>query len=155
MEAEDICNRLGLEDVNKTQVSKHVFKNLFIKAARREDEKYLRTNMEGKTKVQDLVTENVSLKSYFKEKSLSSTREMFRIRTNMNKLKGNFKHDKRNADALCVACGKEEEINSHVMYCPSYADLKQGRDMSKNMDLVYFFRDIMKRREKLMKGSQV
>ena len=111
--------------------------------------------MEGKTKVQDLVSENCSLKSYFSEKSLSDTRDMFRIRTNMNKLKGNFKHDKRNADVRCVACGHKEEINSHVVECLEYADLKVGRDLSNNKDLVNFFKDIMARREKLLKGTKV
>ena len=71
----------------------------------------------------------------------------------MNKLKGNFKHDKRITDLCCVACGQEEEVNSHVVSCPRYADLKQGRDLSKNMDLVYFFRDVMARRDKLMQES--
>ena len=54
-EAEKICARLNIEDVNKTEVSKNIFKNIFVKAARKEDEKQLRASMEGKSKVQDLI----------------------------------------------------------------------------------------------------
>ena len=110
--------------------------------------------MEGKSKVQDLVSENCSLKSYFTEKSLSAARDLFRIRTNMNKLKGNFKHDKRNPDVRCVACGQAEEINSHVVDCAEYADLKVGKDLSINKDLALFFKDVMDRRDKIMKGNK-
>ena len=112
--------------------------------------------MEGKTKILDLVGDNCLLKQYFKEKSLSATREMFRIRTNMNELKGNFKHSKKNlkTGVLCVACGLEEEVNSHVLDCPMYVDLKQGKDFSENRDLVTFFREVMARREEVLKETE-
>ena len=128
---------------------------MYAKAAKRENEILLRKGMEGKTKTQDLVTEDCSLKSYFREKSLTTTREMFRIRTNMNKLRGNFKHDKANmrTGVKCVACGLEEEVNSHVMVCLAYQDLKQGRDFMNNLDLVKYFRDVMARREEILKGN--
>ena len=71
--------------------------------------------MEGKSKVQDLVSENCSLKSYFSEKSLSATRDIFRIRTNMNKLKGNFRHDKRNADVRCVASDLKQPVQQYLL----------------------------------------
>ena len=105
--------------------------------------------MEGKSKVKDLVTEHCNLKDYFQEKSLAATREIFRIRTNMNMLKGNFKNDPKykNDGVMCVACGMKEEVNTHVMVCSHYEDLRQGRDFSKNADLVQFFREVMSRRE--------
>ena len=111
--------------------------------------------MEGKPKIQDLVSESCRTKDYFQYKSLSKTRELFRIRTHMNELKANFKHDKRNivGGIACVACGLEEESNSHVMVCSKYDDLRDGRDMKSNNDLVGFFRDVMARREKLEKKN--
>ena len=50
-----------------------------------------------------------------------------------------------------MACGVEEESNSHVMVCSEYNDLRDGRDLKSNNDLVGFFRDVMARREKLEK----
>ena len=73
----------------------------------------------------------------------------------MNPLRGNFKHDKNSkaVGVLCVACGREEEVNSHVMTCSHYQDLRAGKDLSKNTELVQFFREVMTRREEILKGS--
>ena len=87
----------------------------------------------------------------------------------MNELKANFKHDKRNVvtgianfkhdkknvvtGIACVACGLEEESNSHVMQCAEFEDLREGRDLKNNSDLINFFRDVMTRREKIEKGN--
>ena len=154
-EARDVCERLGVENVNNTFFTKNEFKNLVTKACRRVNETSLRSAMEGKTKLQDLVTENCDLKDYFSEKSLSRAREMFRIRTHMNDLKGNFKHDVKNVAGgiACVACGAEDEVNSHVMTCHKYQDLRLGRDLDNNADLVNFFRDVMARRESIQNGN--
>ena len=59
----------------------------------------------------------------------------------MNPLKGNFKQMYRNSPGgvFCVACGEEEEVNSHVMICGDYADLRQGKDLKNNIDLVNYF----------------
>ena len=123
---------------------------------RKEDEKRLKDGMEEKTKIQDLVGDNCLLKEYFKEKSLVATREMFRIRTNMNELRGNFKHSKKNLSTgvLCVACGLVEEVNSHVMDCPMYGDLRQGKDFSENRDLVTYFWEVMTRGEEILKETE-
>ena len=112
--------------------------------------------MEGKTKTKNLVTESFSLKPYFAEKSLEKIREIFRIKTNMNELKGNFKHDikYKNVGVMCVACGAEEEVNSHVMVCADYQDLRQGLDFAINSDLVRFFKGVMSRREGILKNAQ-
>ena len=44
---------------------------------------------------------------------------------------------------MCLACGGEEEINSHVMVCSEYENLRQDRDLSNNNDLVYYFRKVI------------
>ena len=46
---------------------------------------------------------------------------------------------------MCLACGGEEEINSHVMVCSEYENLRQDRDLSNNNDLVYYFRKVISR----------
>ena len=106
-EASIICLRLKLEDFNITDCSKTQYTDWINKAMRRADEKHLRSNMEGRTKVKDLVTEDCRMKKYFEEKSLAITREILRIRTKMNQLQRNFKnYSKLNTDgSMCVACG--------------------------------------------------
>ena len=90
-EGKVICERLGLQDVNLTECSKNEYKTMIHKASRREDEVLMRKGMEGKTKMNDIVTESCLIKDYFKLNSMSKTREIFRVRTNMNDVKGNFK----------------------------------------------------------------
>ena len=128
------------------------YKDLVKKACVREDEKWLREKMEGRTKTKDLVTESSKTKDYFKSKSMSVTREIFRLRTNMNPLKGNLKHKYINTPGgvQCVACGGDEEVNSHVLECAEYADLRQGKDFNNNIDLVNYFREVMARRDHLV-----
>ena len=55
----------------------------------------------------------------------------------MTKLISNFKHDLKykNIGVFCVSCGTEEEVNTHVMECKHYEDLRQGLDFSNNEDL--------------------
>ena len=40
------------------------------------------------------------------------------------------------------------ESKTHVMSCPGYAELRVGKDMGMDGDLVAYFRDDMKIREK-------
>ena len=89
------------------------------------------------------------MKDYFKCKSLAVTRDIFRIRSSMNPVKGNFKHMYKNTPGgvLCAACGGEDEVNSHVMSCSEYADLRHGKDLKNNIDLVNYFREVMARRD--------
>ena len=155
-ETKGICKRLNISNINRIPFDKYELKETIKKMTKREDEQEMRAEMEGKTKTKNLVTESFSLKNYFKEKSLATVREMFRIRTSMNDLKGNFKHDSRykHVGVMCVACGTEEEVNTHVMVCPHYEDLRQDVDFSKNMDLVKYFRGVMARREAILENSK-
>ena len=50
----------------------------------------------------------------------------------------------------CVACGLNDEVNSHVLKCEEYADLRCDKDMEDIMELVNYFREVMRRREKIM-----
>ena len=63
----------------------------------------------------------------------------------MNELRGNM-HDLKykNVGVSCVAYGTEEEVNTHVMVCKHYEDLRQGLDFSNNKDLA------MSRREDIL-----
>ena len=141
--------RIRVENVNDTRCSKNEFKSMVNKALKRENEISLKSAMEGKVKLQNLVTDSCNLKDYFYEKSMTRTREMFRKRTHMNEIKGNFKHDVRNKveGIACVACGLEDEVNSHVMTCDKYQDLRVGRDMEKDAHLVNFFREVRGRQD--------
>ena len=68
----------------------------------------------------------------------------------MNNVRGNFKNMYKNdpGGVKCPACGLEDEVNSHVLQCMAYADLRHGRNLKDNSDLVNYFKDVMTRRDK-------
>ena len=49
----------------------------------------------------------------------------------------------------CDACDlREAESQLHVMSCPGYAELRVGKDMGKDTDMVSYFREVLILREK-------
>ena len=67
-------------------------------------------------------------------------------------MRGNFKHDLKykNVGVSCVAGGTEEEVNTHVMVCKHYEDLRQGLDDISNKDLDKISKGVMSRREDIL-----
>ena len=41
----------------------------------------------------------------------------------------------------------EVDTQAHAMMCTAYADLRDGKDMSNDSDLVNFFRRVLERRD--------
>ena len=49
----------------------------------------------------------------------------------------------------CDACDlREAESQLHVMSCPGYAELRVGKDMEEDTDMVSYFREVLILREK-------
>ena len=147
-EVKSICERLGVEDTNITNMSKKVLKATMSAAFRTEEERMMKEEMLEKKKVCALVEEDCLTKEYMKTKNLWDCREIFRIRSNMNNIRGNFKNTPqvKKDGALCVACGMEEEVNSHLTVCVEYQDVRQGKDLANITDMVSYFREVMARR---------
>ena len=88
-------------------------------------------------------------KDYMKVKTLSDTRLIFRLRTEMLEVKDNMRNRYKGNNVYCEACDSNTaESQLHVMACPGYAELRAGKDMSKDKDLVDYFREVMLLREK-------
>ena len=43
-------------------------------------------------------------------------------------------------DNKCEVCGVMKDTESHAMVCPTYADLRMELDLTKDVDLVKYFR---------------
>ena len=148
-ECKEICERLKVEDVNETVMSKNQFKKHVEKACQVEDEAMMKRKMESLSKMSDRIAEDCKMKEYMKNNLVSVVRDIFRIRTNMNQLRGNFKNDyKLTKQGSRCNCGLEEENNKHIMECSLYYDIRVGKDMSCDKELVEFFRAVMDRRRK-------
>ena len=107
-----------------------------------------------KSKCADIVNDEFEIQKYMKENDLKTIRDLFRIKLRMNHLKANFPSDPKNKGVgglSWVGCGKTDESNSHVAECNGYADLRMGRDLNNDKDLVNYFKDVMARREAITK----
>ena len=48
----------------------------------------------------------------------------------------------------CAGSMMEVDTQSHMLLCNEYGDLREDKDLSKDMDLVAYFRQVIKRRMK-------
>ena len=43
---------------------------------------------------------------------------------------------------MCDGCQKTVETQTHVIFCPAYTKLREGRDIQSDKDLVNYFREV-------------
>ena len=81
--------------------------------------------------------ENFEEQSYLKEMSMADAQINFRIRSRMIDIKMNQQSDKTYAKGLW----------SHIVWFPFFADLREGKSLQNDADLVHYFREVLKIRE--------
>ena len=92
--------------------------------------------------------ECLEIKDYVKNMSLRKARMNFSLRSHMIDCKMNKKSDKANSDNLwkCDFC-KNLDSQSHILWCPAFSPLREGKSISNDHDLVEYFLNVMKIRE--------
>ena len=81
------------------------------------------------------------IKPYMKNLHLSEARDKFRLRSFMTRtVKTNFSSDKKFMGDLwtCWHCPNIDS-QSHIRICPAYTDLRKGKDLDNDHDLVLYF----------------
>ena len=73
---------------------------------------------------------------------------IFSLSTKMINLKGNYKTDKiYKAEKLrCDTCKNYIDIQSHVLVCLAYEELKEGLDIENVDDQEKYFHEVLKKR---------
>ena len=107
---------------------------------------------EGYTKMKDIKDDNFTeVQSYFKEKSIETTRMAFRVRCKMVKdIPGNFKQKYKKEGLTCKYCnGGDVMSQSHCVECPACSDLREGLDLMNILDMVKFFQKLLTERARL------
>ena len=106
--------------------------------------------MEGLSKLEALKEEDFGTKEYLKEMKMEDARLHFRIRSRTIKCKMNQPSDARNKASLwrCSACGQIDS-QKHLMICPSFRDLREGKSLESDEDIVEYIKKVLKIREKL------
>ena len=88
-------------------------------------------------------------KEYMQQKCIADTRLIFRLRTEMMDGKDNMRNKYKKTSTNCDACDMgTAESQAHVMVCPGYADVRVGKDLDRDRDLVSYFREVMLLRER-------
>ena len=150
-EAEDICEQLGIQNVNETVLSKKQFSQLVESAILTEEDKLLKSESANMDKMKVIQAESWGLKEYVKSGNLYSVRSTWELRAYMLKVAGNYSHHSRYlaTDWRCQACQLQvrEDQDHLATTCDGYKDLREGKDMDDDKEMVDFFRMVMRRRE--------
>ena len=69
----------------------------------------------------------------------------------MTEAKFNFKNDRnyRKELWLCDWCEKAIESQSHLQWCPAYKNLREGKSLDSDKDLVNYIQSVLVMRDKL------
>ena len=99
-----------------------------------------------------LSKENLCVKKYLKSLNQADTRLFFAIRCKMTRtVQMNFKGD-RNFSAnqwKCVSCGLTD-TQEHLLFCVGYLHLRRNKNLSKEEDLLEYFRSILRERDQMV-----
>jgi hypothetical protein len=150
------CRKLillyGLPNIIDEQIilSRQKWKRLVKEAIKKKSEKAIRSKFQKYSKLRDknYEVENLDLKPYIVEMKLREARTFFRIRSSMINVKMNMKSNAKYADALwkCDDC-MSMDSQSHILWCPAYAPLREGKNLSNDMDLVNYYQAVIKIRD--------
>ena len=152
-ETKKICEELGIEDVNVTNMGKKEFKAEATEACLVKDEETQRRLASKSKKCERIMADDFGKKEYFSQQSISKARKYFCTRVSMTRFAGNYSHDKRfqKSNWLCrCLLAREEESHLTSSSCPVYADIREKyNDLTTDEALVSFFGEVLARREAL------
>ena len=83
-----------------------------------------------------------------KSMKLRDARTLFRMRSGMINAKMNMKSNTSYSMDLwrCDDC-RSMDSQSHIIWCPAYAELREGKNLDCDLDLVAYYQQVMKLRE--------
>ena len=152
-DAEQIAELLNVDGLFDEGISRNYFKTIVKKACVEASDNKLREDIQKFKKLSCLRDEVKKGNQYFFNETLQNARTLFRFRSEMFEAKINFtnkKEYKREKNLyLCDSCESQTDVNTHVLFCPSYADLREGRDLHNDTDLANYLQRVLIIRAKL------
>ena len=69
----------------------------------------------------------------------------------MVNVKFNYNSDLANTASLwrCKSCQTSIDTQNHIMWCPSYSELREGKNIDNDKDLIEYVRKVMIIRDRL------
>ena len=153
-ECKDYMMTLNLPDPFVVKMSKTQWKNKVKKSIQKENEEDLRKKMMKleKLKNSELPKQKCETKEYIKTLSISDARHIFKKNTSMTRyVKLNYMHDIQYVKDLwqCDSCQRKIDSMKHVLWCPSYSELRKDRNLDDDQDLAKYLHEVMTIRSKL------
>ena len=83
--------------------------------------------------------------------TMREAQTFFKYRSLMTDVKFNYKHNEKYSSELwrCDSCCTSIDTQSHVLWCPAYATMRQGKNLKDDMDLIEYITGVMKIRDNL------
>ena len=151
-EGRQLLEKFSLPNIidQNLKISKLQWKKMVRKAVNENYGNLLKSQISGYSKLKEgpMVSENFEEKSYLTEMSMMDARLLFRIRCKTNDIKMNQQSNKTFAKQLwkCSECGNID-TQSHVLWCPYFASLREGKSLDNDLDLINYFKQVFKIRE--------
>ena len=155
-ECHDFLAKFEIYDL--TQYSKYQFKRIVKQKIKELNKSKLldiaKSKQYKKVNFNDLSCNDFKLKQYFKSLNIADSKLRFKIESQMvPSVKVNFQSDKKYAKELwaCDSCLLPGEIGfrdtqQHIKVCRAFESLREGRDLTKDAELVAYFKEVMKAR---------
>ena len=157
-ECRETLLKMGTTDI--TKFSKSQWKKIVNSYISGENERELLDIMKSYKKINpaELASESCSAKSYLSEMYISRARLKFKLRASMTPtVKMNFMNDAlfKRQMWICDGCAKlscdtnsngKLDTQQHILVCEGYKDLREGKDLDKDQDLVGYFEAVIRRR---------
>ena len=103
----------------------------------------------SKLKDGDMTKESFERKDYLTRMNLTNSRVKFNIRSKMLDIKFNYSAKYERELWLCDSCCSSIETQSHMLFCPAYSTLREGKDLSNDDHLTGYIQNVMQIRTKL------
>jgi hypothetical protein len=148
------CAELKIPNIVWEEIPHEKWKIIVGKAIKLKNEETLVAKMMNSKKIQksDMVTETFKRRDYISNMLLSDSRTMFQYRSSMTEhVKMNYSSDPKYKAELwkCDSCQVSIDTQDHVLWCPSYSELRQGRNLTCDTDLTRYLHDVLVIRQKL------
>ena len=151
-EAQELCKNIGIPDITKQRVkepSKDQWKQKIKEAVERKNGEELKEKINQMEKLVIMKEDIYEQKEYLDQLTLSQARTLFRVRTRTLKCKLNQSSDRRNKETLWrCQCGYIDS-QSHILYCPLYQDLREGKDINSDVDIADYFKEVIRIRQEM------
>ena len=146
-----ICEELNIFGLNDPLINKRQFKKIVKDACIRKNEEDLIMQISSYKKMSALRDEIEKGKNYFYSETLKTARTIFPFRVDLFEAKFNFKGktDYKREKYLCDSCESSVDVNSHVLFCCSYATLREDKNLNNDSHLAEYLQKVLEIRTKL------